>query len=294
MQTPDKQTYTVDIPGPDPAPHAPAFAMPPGAWDTHFHIIDPQYGFAERRSYTPPAAPRANLLALHQSLGIARGVFVQVSAHGTDNRAMLDAVRATPHYRGVAVVDSDISDAELDAMHEAGVRGVRVNVLFGGGVGFDQMKKLALKIRRLGWHMQLLLDVAAPDMPWAEVESLPCDRVIDHMGHWDVGLGLDDPNFQRLLRLVSEEGCWVKISGAERISRQDVVPFDDAVAVAQALIAAAPDRCVWGSDWPHVKLSVPMPNDGDLLDLLADWAPDVEQRRRILVDNPLRLYTSAD
>lgn len=286
--------YIVDIPGPDPVPHPPAFEMPEGAWDTHFHVIDRQYGYTPGRSYTPPAAPRENLLALHKALGIERGVFVQVSAHGTDNRAMLDALGQTPAYRGVAVVDSHVSDDELDAMHAVGVRGVRVNVLFGGGVGFDHMQRLGERIARLGWHMQLLVDVSAPDMPWDVVENLPCERVIDHMGHADCGLGLDNPGFQRLLRLAGAGGCWVKISGTERISRKTAPPFDDVVPFARALIAAAPDRCVWGSDWPHVKLAVPMPNDGDLLDLLPTWAPDEEQRRKILVDNPLRLYTMAD
>lgn len=287
-------TYVIDIPGPDPAPHAPAFEMPAGAWDTHFHVIDKRHGYVEGRSYTPPEAPRRNLLALHESLGIERGVFVQVNVHGTDNRAMVEALGRAPDYRGVAVLDSRVSEAELDALHEVGVRGVRVNVLFGGGIGFEHMKHLAAKVTRLGWHMQLLVDVAAPDMPWETLEALPCDRVIDHMGHWDCGLGVDNPGFQRLLRLVGEGGCWVKLSGAERISRQEVAPFDDVTSVAQALVAAAPDRCVWGSDWPHVKLPVAMPNDGDLLDLLARWAPDAEQRRKILVDNPLRLYTKAD
>lgn len=286
--------YVIDIPGPDPDLRSPTFEVPDGAWDTHFHIIDRQYGYTPGRSYTPPAAPRDDLLALHKALGIQHGVFVQVSAHGTDNRAMLNALSVTPGYRGVAVVDSNISDAELDDMHAVGVRGVRVNVLFGGGVGFDHMQRLGERITRLGWHMQLLVDVSAPDMPWDVVEKLPCERVIDHMGHANCGLGLDNPGFQRLLRLAGEGGCWVKISGAERISRQTVPPFDDVVPVAQALIAAAPDRCVWGSDWPHVKLSVPMPNDGELLDLLVDWAPDEAQRRKILVDNPQKLYTMAD
>ncbi len=290
----DADTYVIDIPGPDPAPHAPAFAMPSGAWDTHFHVIDGRHGYVADRSYTPPDAPLQDLLALHARLGIERGVFVQVSVHGTDNRAMVDALRRTPGYRGVAVLDSSVSDAELDALHAAGVRGVRVNVLFGGGVGFDQMQLLARKVSRLGWHMQLLVDVSAPDMPWDTLAALPCDLVVDHMGHADCGLGMDHPGFQRLLGWLADGRCWVKISGAERISRRPAPPFADVTAVAQALIAAGPDRCVWGSDWPHVKLSVAMPNDGDLLDLLATWAPDADQRRKILVDNPLRLYTQAD
>jgi 2-pyrone-4,6-dicarboxylate lactonase len=268
--------------------------MPPGAWDTHFHVIDARQGFVAERSYTAPDATRESLLALHRALGIARGVFIQVSAHGTNNAAMLEALTETPHYRGVAVVDDQVSDAELDSMHAAGVRGLRVNVLFGGGVGFDSLQSLAGRIADRGWHMQLLVDISTDGVPWEAIEALPCEVVVDHMGHWDTGLGLDHPGFRRLLNLISDGKAWVKLSGAERISRQTAPPFDDVVPVAQALIAAGPERCVWGSDWPHVKLPVAMPNDGDLLDLLPLWAPDEAQRRKILVDNPDRLYTAAD
>ena len=248
--------YTVDIPGPDPAPRAPGFAMPEGAWDTHFHVIDTSTGFVAERSFTPPDATLASLTALHEALGIARGVFIQVSAHGTDNRAMLAALGERPAYRGVAVVESSVSAAELDALHRAGVRGLRVNVLFGGGVGFEHMAPLGAKLADRGWHMQLLLDVSASETPWDVIEGLPCDVVVDHMGHWDTGQGIDHPGFQRLLNLVSGGKGWVKISGAERISRQKTPPFDDVVPIAQALIEAGPERCVWGSDWPHVRLPV--------------------------------------
>jgi len=288
------ERYTVDIPGPDPAPRAPGFAMPDGAWDTHFHVIDSAHGFVPERSYTAPDAPLENLLALHQALGIARGVFIQVSAHGTNNSAMLEALAATPSYRGVAVVDDRVSDAELDAMDAAGVRGVRVNVLFGGGVGFEFLQSLAARVAERGWHVQLLIDVSADGVPWDAIAALPCEVVVDHMGHWDTGLGMDHPGFRRLLALISDGKAWVKLSGAERISRQKTPPFDDVVPVAQALIEAGPERCVWGSDWPHVKLPVAMPNDGDLLDQLALWAPDEAQRRKILVDNPKRLYTGGE
>lgn len=288
------EQYTVDVPGPDPAPRAPGFEMPDGAWDTHFHVIDSATGFVPGRSYTAPDATLESLLALHQALGIKRGVFIQVSAHGTDNRAMLEALTATPSYRGVAVVDDSVNNAQLDQMHEAGVRGVRVNVLFGGGVGFDHLTSLAARVADRGWHVQLLVDVSAGEVPWEAIEALPCEVVVDHMGHWDTGLGLDHPGFQRLLKLVDDGKAWVKLSGAERISREQAPPFGDVVPVAQALIEAGPERCLWGSDWPHVKLPVAMPNDGDLLDLLPLWAPDEAQRRKILVDNPARLYTGGE
>jgi predicted TIM-barrel fold metal-dependent hydrolase len=286
--------YTIDIPGPDPAPHAPGFAMPSGAWDTHFHVIDARHGFVAERSYTAPDATRESLFALHKALSIEHGVFIQVSAHGTNNAAMLEALRATPGYRGVAVVDADVNEDALRELHAAGVRGLRVNVLFGGGVGFERLEALGAKVAAMGWHMQLLLDVTAEHVPWTTIEAMPCEVVVDHMGHWDTGLGIDHPGFQRLLALIADGKAWVKLSGAERISRQTAPPFDDVVPIAKALIEAGPERCVWGSDWPHVKLPVAMLNDGDLLDLLALWAPDEAQRKKILVDNPARLYTAAD
>ncbi len=255
-----------DIPGPDPEPRPPGFAMPAGAWDTHFHVIDRATGLVPERSYTPPDAPLERLRALHDALGVARGVFVQVSVHGTDNRAMLAALRATPGYRGVAVVDETITDAELAAMHAAGVRGIRVNLLFGGGVGFAVGAALAPRIASLGWHIQLLIDVSAPDVPWDELARWPVPLVIDHMGHMPVARGAADPGFARMLGLLRDGKAWVKLSGAERISANRAPPFDDVVAHAQTLIEAGPDRCVWGSDWPHVMLPGAMPNDGHLLD----------------------------
>jgi 2-pyrone-4,6-dicarboxylate lactonase len=279
-----------DIPGPDPDPRPPGFALPAGAWDTHFHVIDRATGLVPERSYTPPDAPRDRLMALHGALGIARGVFVQVSVHGTDNRAMLAALRATPGYRGVAVVDATVTDAELEAMHAAGVRGTRVNLLFGGGVGFAVGAALAPRIAPLGWHVQLLIDASAPDVPWADLARWPVPLVVDHMGHMPVARSSNDPGFQRLLGLVRDGKAWVKLSGAERISAATAPPYDDVVAHARTLLEAGPDRCVWGSDWPHVMLPGAMPKDGDLLDQLARWAPEEGLRRKILVDNPARLY----
>jgi 2-pyrone-4,6-dicarboxylate lactonase len=279
-----------DIPGPDPDPRRPTVAIPAGAWDTHFHVIDGATGLVPERSYTPPDAPLERLRALHRTLGIARGVFVQVSVHGTDNRAMLAALGATPGYRGVAVVDEAVTDAELEAMHAAGVRGIRVNLLFGGGVGFAVGAALAPRIAPLGWHVQLLIDVASPAVPWDELERWPVPLVVDHMGHTAVARGPAEPGIQHLLGLVRDGRVWVKLSGAERISARRAPPYDDVVAHARALIEAGPDRCVWGSDWPHVMLPGAMPNDGELLDQLAVWAPEEVQRRKILVDNPARLY----
>jgi len=289
--TDDTASPPADIPAPNPAPHPVSFAMPPGAWDTHFHVIDRSTGLVPDRSYTPHDATLQQIHALHGALGIQRRTFVQVSVHGTDNRALLAALAADRgEPRGIAVVDETITEAALAAMHDAGVRGVRINVLFGGGVGFRLVESLARRIAPLGWHMQFLMDVSAPDVPWPVLEGLPVPMVIDHMGHMDVRTGLDHPGFQRMLALVREGPCWVKLSGAERISAQKAVPFDDVIPVAHALLEAGPTRCVWGSDWPHVKMLKPMPNDGDLLNQMSVWAPDEALRRAVLVDNPARLY----
>jgi predicted TIM-barrel fold metal-dependent hydrolase len=277
-------------PLPDVAP--PSFTVPPGACDTHAHVISDgvRYPYVEDRSYTPPPAPEDKYLAMLAACGMSRGVLVQVSVHGTDNRYMLDVLRRHPDtLRGVGVVTDDVTDQELEAMHAAGVRGLRLNVLFGGGVGFASLEPLAERIARLGWHLQFLMD--ARDLPplLPRLEKLPVPCVFDHMGHMPVAEGMDHPGFQALLHGVRDLGWWVKLSGAYRISDRFDSDFDDVVPWAQALIQAGPDRMVWGSDWPHV--AVPrMPDTGRLRNLLADWAPDAAQRRRILVDNPQRLY----
>lgn len=278
--------------GPQPDIEHPAFTVPPGACDTHAHVIGDgvRYPFVDERSYTPPPAPEENYLRMLSACGMSRGVLVQVSVHGTDNRYLLGVLRRHPtQLRGVAVAAADITEHELEAMHAAGVRGLRLNVLFGGGVDFGALEVLAQKIAPLGWHLQFLMNVQdlPPLLPRLAKLRLPC--VFDHMGHMPVALGMTEPGFQALLTGLREHDWWVKLSGAYRISRHFDQDFDDVIPFAQALIAAAPDHMVWGSDWPHVAIPR-MPDTGHLLNLLARWAPDPEQRQRILVDNPARLY----
>lgn len=269
---------------------APDFVPPPGACDTHAHVIGDGvvFPFVENRSYTPPPATEQDYLAMLAACGMSRGVLVQVSVHGTDNRYMLQALSRHPdRLRGVCVIDSGISDAELRAMHDAGVRGVRFNVLFGGGVGFDELERVAARIAPLNWHVQILMDVRdLPDL-YPRMANLPVPRVIDHMGHMPVSTGMQHAGFQALCRGVQEQGWWVKLSGAYRISEQDA--YDKVTPWAQHLIEIAPDRVVWGSDWPHVGVA-PMPDTVAMLNLLAKWASDESVRNRILVDNPQRLY----
>lgn len=277
--------------GPLPEIDPPTFDVPFGAVDTHAHVVaaGDAYPMVAERSYTPPPAPEDKYLAMLDATGMTYGVLVQISVYGTDNRYMLETLKRHPdRLRGIAVVAPEVTDAELEAMHAAGVRGLRINVLFGGGIGFTAMETLAHRIKDLGWHMQFLMDVKTLPELMPRMTKLPVPGIVDHMGHTPVAQGLDSPGFTALRSLVRDHGYWVKLSGAYRISER-FPSFDDVTPFAQTLIADAPDRMVWGSDWPHVSLTR-MPNTGTLRNLLPQWAPDADTRRRILVDNPARLY----
>jgi predicted TIM-barrel fold metal-dependent hydrolase len=279
-------------PGPDPQPRGPTrYRVPPGAVDTHAHVIGlpPDYPFAAGRSYTPPEANAAAYLHMLDATGMTYGVLVQVSVHGTDNRLMVETLQAHPtRLRGIAVIPLGLPDRELAALKEAGVVGLRLNVLYGGGIGFEQVERYGALAREMGWHLQFLLD--AKDLPGmaGSLAALPVPFVVDHWGHFPVSRGLEDPGFRTLLSLV-RDGAWVKLSGAYR-NTVEGPPYRDTVPFARSLHEAAPDRCVYGSDWPHVSHWGPMMNVGDLLDLMADWVPDDAARNRVLVDNAHRLY----
>ncbi len=281
---------------PDPAPRAPAFAVPQGACDCHFHVFGPaeRYPYQHERAYTPPDCPPPALFALHTALGISRGVVVQASVHGADNRAILDAVASAPdRLRAVAAVGQGVSDAELRRLHEGGVRGIRVNLVDRGGMPFDslgELTRMSERIRDMGWHVEFLVHVEANDELPDLVRSLAVPAVFGHLGYTKAAKGVDDPGYRRFLGLFAEGKCWVKLTGPYRISSEDRPPYGDLEPFAAALLAVAPERLLWGSDWPHVMQVKPMPNDGDLLDLLARWVPDAPLRTRILVDNPAALY----
>ena len=279
---------------PDPDTRKPGIELPAGACDAHCHIFGPAHGFpyAEGRTYTPPDAPVEDFRKLQHILGFERAVIVQASCYGTDNSAMLDAIAGSGgRYRGVAMVDDSFTDAEFEQLHEGGVRGVRFAFArhLGHPPDFDSVRRIAARIAPLGWHLVLHLEpedvVEFADL----LPAFPLPVVIDHMGRVKTAGGLDQEPFRRLLDFIRAADCWVKISGAERNSTAGA-PYTDAVPFAQALIDAAPDRVLWGTDWPHPNTEGPMPNDGDLVDLLALHAPDAAMRRRILVDNPARLY----
>jgi predicted TIM-barrel fold metal-dependent hydrolase len=283
---------------PDPAPHPPQSPFPPLACDCHAHICGPQatYGYIPERIYTPPDALLPAYRHLLATLGCGRAVLVQPSFHGTDNRAMLAAmVQAGERFRGVAVLADDAGERDIAALHAAGVRGARLNIVDvktgKGELPLDRIAQLADRIKPFGWHIEFLMHV--DEFPELDrmLAGLPVDCVFGHLGYVRADKGVHTPGFQALLRLMRAGRAWVKLTGPYRIS-SGPLPHADTQPFADALVAAAPDRLVWGSDWPHVKTewSIPMPNDGDLADLLARWVPDADVRKHVLVDNPARLY----
>ena len=283
--------------GPDPNLRKPSFALPAGACDCHAHVFGPihRYPYYPRRIYTPPDAPPSAYWRMLEMLGVERAVLVQPSVYGTDNRAMLEAMAGEKkRMRGVAVVEESITDAELERMHEVGVRGIRFNIVDvkpeeKGKLPIAVVRKMAGRIKPLGWHLQFLMHVDEFPQLDREFGELPVDVVIDHFGYMNTAKGLEHPGFQALLRIMKGGRCWVKFTGAYRISREEM-PYNDVTPYARALVAAAPERIVWGTDWPHPKHEKAMPNDGAMTDRLLEWIPDEKQRRLALMENPARLY----
>jgi len=283
------------IPAPHPAPHSPtAFTPPPGATDAHCHIFGPahRFPFASEATYTPPDAGIDDFEVLQERLGLSRAVFVQASCHGTDNAAMVDAlIGGQGRYAGVAMIDESFSTADIGVLHDAGVRGTRFNFVahLGGAPDLEVFWRLVDRVQPFGWHIVLHFD--AKDLPSHAklLDRMPCPYVIDHMARVDATAGLGQAPFEALLELMRDERAWVKVSGAERLTADGSPPYDDVVPYAQALIAVAPERILWGTDWPHPNVRH-MPDDGDLVDVLAAFAPDESTRNRILVSNPETLY----
>ncbi|MDA1022845.1 MAG: amidohydrolase family protein [Proteobacteria bacterium] len=282
---------------PDPDTRTPNLSMPAKACDSHAHVFGPQdvYPFDPGRSYTPPDAPYAVYRHMLDVLGVERACLVQPSVHGTDNTAMLDAIKAADGaFRGIAVIDRETPDAELQRLHDGGVRGLRINLQFDGLDALKGIDKTAERIAPMGWHLQFLANIANFSDVLSDLGKLPVDILFDHLGHMPTGLGIGAQPFQELLAMMRDGRCWAKLSGPYRTTSEHGVPFSDTLPFGQALVAAAPERIVWGTDWPHPHLEIPMVNDGDLVDLLAEWVPDDDARHRILVENPARLFGFAD
>ncbi|HET9473489.1 MAG TPA: amidohydrolase family protein [Steroidobacteraceae bacterium] len=282
---------------PDPNPVKPRLALPPGACDAHCHVFGPalKFPYAADRSYTPPDAPVEQLRALHAHLGISRAVIVHASCHGSEMDVTLDAIAASNgNYRGVAVVEDSVSDRELERLHSGGIRGIRFNFVkhLGGVPDLNVFYRLLARIKPLGWHIVLHFDAGDLLEQQALLARIDVPFIIDHMGRVKAADGLGQEPFQSLLALYRGNPlAWIKICGAERVSAGQR-PFRDAVPFAQSLIAIDAGRLLWGTDWPHPNITRDMPNDGELVDLLAEMCPDTALRNRILVDNPTRMYWS--
>jgi predicted TIM-barrel fold metal-dependent hydrolase len=269
----------------------PAFKLPPQATDAHCHVFGPGnvFPYAPNRRYTPDDAPKEMLKALHDHLGLTRAVIVQASCHGSDNRAMLDALAWQPElYRGVAIIDGNTPPAEIPVMHRAGVRGARFNFVkhLGGAPDMAVFENVLRRIKPLGWHVVLHVD--APDIvPLSDMmRKLTLPFVIDHMGRVPAKDGVDQKPLEALLDLAKLDRCWIKVSGSERI---DMPPYDKAVPIARKIVEALPDRVLWGTDFPHPN-STHEADEADLVDLLPKIAPDPVLQKKLLVDNPAKLY----
>jgi predicted TIM-barrel fold metal-dependent hydrolase len=262
------------------------FVPPAGAIDSHAHLFGPPelYPYAGKRSYDPETKTDDEYVAMLDRAGIARGVLVQPSVHGENNGAMLAAIARRPQrFRGVAIVAPGHSQAELAALHASGVRGVRVQTAVEGGIGLAQLERLAAETHEFGWHVVLHLDRAAELLEIAPIlERLQNPFVLDHIARIRPDEGTDSPQFATILRLLEGGRCYVKIASLLRLSREPY-PFRDYLPYVEAVVAARPDRIIWGTAWPH-------DSGGDPVALIPQWLPQAEQQRLALLENPARLY----
>lgn len=268
--------------------------VPPGACDCHVHLYDARFPAVPGARLTPPDASGADYRQLQQRTGTARVVFVTPSTYGTDNRPLLQALAAFgAGARGVAVVDEAISDAQLQALHQAGVRGVRLNLSLGVTSTAAQLEPLAARIAPLGWHLQLLAPPALLAELGQRLMRLPVSLVLDHFGRIAPAMAGWHPAHALVLRLLDAGRTWLKLSGGYIVSPTGLVEDAGVAALAHGYLRAAPQRLVWGSDWPHASASAghhPMPDDAQQMELLAQWAGDAAALHRVLVDNPAELY----
>ena len=282
---------------PERNPRRPGIVLPQGSIDTHVHVFEPGYRLSAGRGYTPPYSTLEDLKHLHATLGIERVVFTQPSVYGTDNSAILDATAVLNsdnpgRARCIVALDMKIADDEIAALDACGVRGVRLNTDNQGGmpIRMDEIPELAARIRPFGWHIEFLFpgkDILEL-MPVFTALEVPMS--IAHFAYQPATAGVNAPGWRALVELARRGNTWVKISGANRVSATDLPPYDDVKPMAEALIEAAPERIMWGTDWPHPNKYVVNPNDGDLVDAFGDWVSDEAMRRRIMVETPAAFY----
>ena len=269
----------------------PTFKLPPGATDAHCHVFGPGnvFPYSPTRKYTPEDAPKEMLRALHDYLGIDRAVIVQASCHGLDNTAMLDCIASDPkRYRGVAIVNDTFTDKDFQKLHDGGVRGVRFNFVkhLGGAPDMTVFDRVIDRVKDRGWHVVLHLDAKDIDELSAIIRKLPLTFVIDHMGRVPGVDGVQQAPLKTLLELAKLEKCWIKVTGSERI---DFPPYDKAVPIARKILETIPDRVLWGTDFPHPN-STHEADEGELVDLVPHIAVSADLQRKLLVDNPAKLY----
>ena len=277
-------------------PSKPSFRLPNGAVDAHCHVFGPgdEFPFAPQRKYTPCDASKHQLFALRDFLGFARNIIVQATCHGDDNRALVDALsHSDDKARGVATINADVGDDELLWLNRAGVRGVRFNFLkrLVNASPKSELMEIAQRIKHLGWHVVIYFE--AHDLPefYDFFASLPTTVVVDHMGLPDVNKPVDGDEFLLFLKLMSENNhVWSKVSCPERISKLGPPHYEDVIPFAKKIVELFPDRVLWGTDWPHPNMKFDMPDDGRLVDFIPQIAVTAELQRKLLVDNPMRLY----
>ncbi|MCW2307510.1 amidohydrolase family protein [Rhodobium gokarnense] len=281
-----------------PNPSKPAFTPPVGAVDAHCHVFGPadKFPFAPERKYTPCDASKEQLFALRDHLGFSRNVIVQATCHGKDNRALVDALKTAGDLaRGVASVGPDVSDADLEEMNAAGVRGVRFNFVkrLVDATPKEVFLGIASRVAELGWHVVVYFEAEDLEELIPFLKEIPTTIVVDHMGRPDVAKGVDHPDFQRFVDLMAdEEKVWTKVSCPERLSVEGPPDYSDVVPFSRLLVGRFTDRVLWGTDWPHPNMKSHMPDDGKLVDVIPKIAPEKDQQQALLVDNPLRLYWS--
>lgn len=282
-----------NIPAFNPSVTPPKVRFPAGATDCHAHVFGPQSAFpyVPGAAYIAPDATPGDFAGMLRAIGCERAVLVQPSTYGSDNACMVAALKSGAfNFRGIAVVEPNVTDQQLQTLHHAGVRGIRINLASETeGLKLADGERLAPRLKEMGWHLQFFLDLEKMPEAEAKLAALPITIIIDHFAKCQAANGVEGAAFQALLRLVQRDNVWAKIMGAYFLSKNKP-HYPDVTPLARAMVAAAPDRMVWGSDWPHPGARANMPDDGDLANQFGEWVPDKALRKKILTENPARLY----
>jgi 2-pyrone-4,6-dicarboxylate lactonase len=279
-----------------PSPAKPSFVAPPGAVDAHCHVFGPGdvFPYAPSRKYTPCDGSKDQLWALRKHLGFSRNVIVQATCHGADNRALLDAIaHSDGTARGVATVKRDVTDEELQRLHEGGVRGVRFNFVkrLVDKLPHDELTEIAARIAPFGWHIVIYFEAQELEELSDFFLALPAPLVVDHMGTPDVTKPVDGPDFDRFINFMhARDDIWCKATCPERLSKEGPPFYRDVIPFARRVVETFPDRVLWGTDWPHPNMKTHTPDEGQLVDFIPYIAPTTELQQKLLVDNPMRLY----